>query len=118
MTKLKAGFDDGFLWGGAISCSQADGGWKQGGKGTSTQDLRYLDPSWDHERVELKHHGNPFSREEFEAALADEGTEFYPNRRGIDFYHRYKDDIELFGEMSPQAVPHLNLLEPHLSQRR
>lgn len=100
MTKLKAGFDDGFLWGGAISCSQADGGWKQGGKGTSTQDLRYLDPSWDHEQVELKHHGNPFSREEFEAALADEGTEFYPNRRGIDFYHRYKDDIELFGEMS------------------
>ena len=24
---------------------------------------------------------------------------FYPAKRGIDFYHHYKDDIKLFAEM-------------------
>ena len=53
--KTKPGFDPDFLWGGAISCSQADGGFRDGGKGISTQDLRYLDPAWNHEQVEAKH---------------------------------------------------------------
>ncbi|WP_417403637.1 family 1 glycosylhydrolase, partial [Hominenteromicrobium sp.] len=43
MSKLKHGFDSDFLWGGAISCSQADGAWNEGGKGKSTQDCRWLD---------------------------------------------------------------------------
>ena len=30
MSKLKHGFDSDFLWGGAISCSQADGAWNEG----------------------------------------------------------------------------------------
>ena len=54
--KTSSGFDTDFLWGGAISCSQADGGFRDGGKGISTQDLRYLDPAWNHEQVEAKHH--------------------------------------------------------------
>ena len=29
MSKLKHGFDSDFLWGGAISCSQADGAWNE-----------------------------------------------------------------------------------------
>ncbi len=99
MARLKTGFGRDFLWGGAISCSQADGGWQEGGKGASTQDMRYLDPAWDHEEVERKHHGSPFSRAELETALADDATTYYPNRRGIDFYHRYPEDIELFAEM-------------------
>lgn len=68
---MKQGFEEGFLWGGAISCSQAEGGFRDGGKGVSTQDLRYLDPSWDREQVEAKHHGSPFSTQEFEQALQD-----------------------------------------------
>ena len=99
MAILKSGFDEGFLWGGAISASQADGGWHDGGKGPNTQDMRYLDPTWNHEEVERKHHGDPFSRKELEAALADDEPTFYPNRRGIEFYHHYQDDIELFAEM-------------------
>jgi len=96
---VKQGFEEGFLWGGAISCSQAEGGFRDGGKGVSTQDLRYLDPSWDREQVEAKHHGSPFSTQEFEQALQDMDTTYYPNRRGIDFYHHYKEDIALFAEM-------------------
>lgn len=30
--KTSSGFDTDFLWGGAISCSQADGGFRDGGK--------------------------------------------------------------------------------------
>jgi len=33
------------------------------------------------------------------AALADDDVEFYPKRRGIDFYHRYPEDLALFAEM-------------------
>ena len=34
--QTNSGFDTDFLWGGAISCSQADGGFRDGGKGIST----------------------------------------------------------------------------------
>lgn len=97
--KISSGFGTDFLWGGAISCSQADGGFRDGGKGISTQDLRYLDPAWNHEQVEAKHHGSPFSKAEFDQALQDMGTTYYPNRRGIDFYHTYKQDLALLAEM-------------------
>ncbi|MDK7989096.1 glycoside hydrolase family 1 protein [Enterococcus raffinosus] len=97
---MKKGFDKDFLWGGAISTSQADGGYNEDGRGMQTQDCRYLDPSWTFEQVEEKHHNDSFSRKEFEAALAaKEDTDFYPFRRGIDFYHRNKEDIALFAEM-------------------
>lgn len=96
---MNTGFPKDFLWGGAISCSQADGGFLQDGKGVSTQDLRYLNPAWNRDEVEEKHHNSPFSKAEFDAALSDMSTEFYPNRRGIDFYNKYKEDIELFSEM-------------------
>ena len=71
----------------------------EGGKGISTQDLRYLDPAWNHEQVEEKHHNSPFSKAEFDQALKDMDTTYYPNRRGIDFYHHYKEDIALMAEM-------------------
>ena len=99
MHKLRNGFPDDFLWGGAISASQADGGWNEGGKGKSTQDCRWLDGTWTHEQIEEKHHNNPFSHDELMAALDDVGTEFYPFRRGCDFYHHWKEDLDLFAEM-------------------
>lgn len=91
--------DKKILFGGAIACSQADGGFLDGGKGISTQDLRYLNPSWNAEEIEEKHQNNPFSVEEFKAALKDMSTDFYPFRRGIGFYHHYKEDLALMAEM-------------------
>lgn len=92
------GFREDFLWGGAIACSQADGGFREGGKGISTQDLRYLDPAWDREQVLAKRE-NWMSTEEFHQAMEDSSTCYYPLRRGIDFYHQYPEDIQLFKEM-------------------
>lgn len=37
MTKLT--FPDGFLWGGAVSAHQLEGGWNKGGKGLSVADI-------------------------------------------------------------------------------
>lgn len=99
MHDLKTGFPDDFLWGGAISASQADGAWDADGKGKSTQDCRWLDGTWTHEQIEEKHHKNPFSHRELMDALSDDGIGFYPFRRGIDFYHHWKDDLDLFAEM-------------------
>ncbi|WP_102337879.1 glycoside hydrolase family 1 protein [Collinsella provencensis] len=99
MGKLKTGFPDDFLWGGAIACSQADGAWNEDGKGKSTQDCRWLDGSWTHDQIEEKHQNNPFSKAEFEAALLDDGTEYYPLRRGNDFYHHWREDLDLFAQM-------------------
>lgn len=96
---MKNGYDNNFLWGGAIACSQADGGFREGGKGISTQDLRYLNPEWSPEEIEEKHHKNPFSFKEYETALRDMGSEYYPLRRGIDFYHNYKEDLALMADL-------------------
>ncbi len=92
------GFPENFLWGGAIACSQADGGFREGGKGISTQDLRYLDPSWDRAQV-LEKREKWMTTEEFNQAMADPSTYYYPLRRGIDFYHQYPKDIQLFKEL-------------------
>ena len=52
-----------------------------------------------HDQIEDKHQNNPFCHDELMNALADDGVEFYPFRRGNDFYHHYREDIALFAEM-------------------
>lgn len=71
-------FPDGFLWGGAVSANQCEGAYNEGGKGLSIQDVLP--------------HGLQTPRTE--GPTAD-------NMKlvGIDFYHRYKEDIKLFAEM-------------------
>ena len=77
------GFPKDFLWGGAVAAHQLEGAWQEGGKGVSVADVMTV--------------GGPgVSRRITEGVL--EG-EYYPNHEGIDFYHRYKEDIALFAEM-------------------
>ena len=95
---MRIGFDDTFLWGGAIAGSQADGAYLDGGKGIDTQDLRYFDSSWDREKRNQMRNINMTS-EIFNNALKDKEIEHYPFRWGIDFYHTYKDDLKLMEEM-------------------
>ncbi|MFP7295216.1 glycoside hydrolase family 1 protein [Bacillus safensis] len=97
MKELKKGFSDNFLWGGATAANQIEGAYLEGGKGLSTSDFAaYKDPyaqgkvnnfTFDVSSAELnKYKENP---EAFD----------FPKRRGIDFYHRYEEDIALFAEM-------------------
>ncbi|RJF44803.1 glycoside hydrolase family 1 protein [Actinomyces sp. 2119] len=71
-------FPDGFLWGGALAANQYEGAYDADGKGLSVQDVmpqgivgpRTEGPTPDNLKLE-----------------------------GIDFYHRYKEDIALLAEM-------------------
>ncbi|MDN6004673.1 MAG: 6-phospho-beta-glucosidase [Enterococcus sp.] len=76
-------FPKGFLWGGATAANQCEGGWNEGGKGESIPD---------HMRA-----GGLHKRRVMTEEIDPQG--YYPNHEGIDFYHRYKEDIALFAEM-------------------
>ncbi len=71
-------FPKGFLWGGAVAANQCEGAYNEDGKGLSVQDVLP--------------HGIKTPRTE-------EPTEDNMKLVGIDFYHRYKEDIKLFAEM-------------------
>lgn len=95
---MKNTFPEGFLWGGAIAASQADGAYLEGGKGLDTQDLRYFDPAWTRAQRDENRNINMTS-ERFKRALSDTDTLHYPFRRGIDFYHTWREDLALFEEL-------------------
>ena len=77
------GFKEGFLWGGAVAANQCEGGYLEGGKGLSCADM-------------LKG-GNVSTPRKFSPVI-EEGV-YYPSHQAIDFYHHFKEDIALFGEM-------------------
>ncbi|TDT62823.1 6-phospho-beta-glucosidase [Fonticella tunisiensis] len=80
-------FPEGFLWGGAIAANQAEGAYREGGKGLSTADILPVGPD------RFKIASDP-------SIVLDtlEGV-YYPSHEAIDFYHRYREDIALFAEM-------------------
>ena len=89
-------FPDDFLWGGATSSAQYEGGFDQGGRGLGHLDFVECLPL-----EERKKKGATFDMtEERYAYVKEHQNELnLANRRGTDFYHRYKEDIALFAEM-------------------
>lgn len=71
-----------FMWGGAISANQAEGAYREGGKGISIADLRFVGP----DRIG-------------DIPLELSEDTYYPSHNAIDFYHSYKEDMKLFAEM-------------------
>lgn len=80
-------FPAGFLWGGAIAANQAEGGWREGGRGPSNVDL--IPHGANRMPVKLGQVPHP-------ALLPGE---YYPSHDGIDFYHRYREDLALLAEL-------------------
>lgn len=76
-------FKENFLWGGAIAANQCEGAYREGGKGLSLMDIVQK--------------GSVDKKRAYSMRI-EEGV-YYPNHEGIDFYHRYKEDIALFHEM-------------------
>lgn len=95
---MKTGFDQDFLWGGATASSQCEGGWKEGGKGPDSQDMRYFDPKWTKDERKEFRNRRP-DQTKFDKALTDTNDKMYPYRRGIDLYHHWKEDIDLFAQL-------------------
>lgn len=89
-------FPDEFLWGGAIAANQAEGAWNVDGKGLSVADIAMYKP-----HLDVKDYAghNAVTLENVTKAMNDPTDTHYPKRRGIDFYHHYKDDLALFAEM-------------------
>ena len=77
-----------FLWGGSIASHQCEGAWDEDGKGLGIMDLVTVgsvsEPRKFHDEIQ-------------------EGV-VYPSHYGIDFYHRYKEDIALFKEAGFKAL--------------
>ncbi|MBW4838741.1 MAG: glycoside hydrolase family 1 protein [Paenibacillaceae bacterium] len=71
-------FPQGFLWGGSVAANQLEGAYQEEGKGLSIQDVLP--------------HG-------VKTPPTDAPTKDNLKLIGIDFYHRYKEDIKLFAEM-------------------
>ncbi|MDE7312221.1 MAG: glycoside hydrolase family 1 protein [Eubacterium sp.] len=71
-------FPENFLWGGAVAANQCEGAYLEDGKGLSVQDVLP--------------HGIRGSR-------TQAPTEDNMKLVGIDFYHRYQEDIKLFAQM-------------------
>ncbi|HRA50636.1 glycoside hydrolase family 1 protein [Actinotalea sp.] len=71
-------FPDTFLWGGATAANQLEGAYDQDGKGLSIQDIL---------------------PQGIVGPVADGPTPDNLKLEGIDFYHRYAQDIALFAEM-------------------
>lgn len=94
-------FPEGFLWGGALAANQVEGAWNVDGKGPSVADVATYKPNVDVKDYK-KHVG--VSLEGIKKAIADTDDTYYPKRRGIDFYHRYKEDLALFAEMGFKVV--------------
>ena len=124
-----AEFTKGFLWGGATADFQYEGGFNEGGKGLSTHDFE-TDGSLEKPRMitlELADgtRGEVPTRESFpdgaEAKIYDD--QYYPSHKAVDFYHHYKEDIALMGEMGfnvfrfsicwPRIFPTGDELEPN-----
>ncbi len=85
-----------FLWGGALAANQCEGAWNLYGKGLSVADVSTYKPNVDPKDYQ-KQHG--ISDEDIQQAMLSQDTTMYPKRHGIDFYHRYKEDLDLFQEM-------------------
>ncbi|MDO5138934.1 MAG: glycoside hydrolase family 1 protein [Oscillospiraceae bacterium] len=86
-----ARFPKNFLWGGATSAAQIEGGRCLDGKGLSHLDYVFFRGP--------KTPCNFMLKKDLERAKAEEATMNFPNRRGNDFFHRYKEDIALMAEM-------------------
>ena len=85
-------FRSDFLWGGALAANQCEGAWNEGGRGLANADVLPYGPD---RTAVIK--GD-------RAMLAPDADHFYPAQEAIDFYHHYREDIALFGEMGFKAL--------------
>lgn len=87
-------FPENFLWGGAIAANQTEGAWHEGDRGTSNIDM-----------LPIGEKRMPVKLGQVAHPELDE-TLYYPSHTGIDFYHRYKDDIAMLAEMGLKSSVH------------
>ena len=81
------GFPKNFLWGGATAANQCEGGYNLDGRGLANVDVC---PAGKDRQAVITGEMKMFDFD---------NKHYYPAKKGIDFYHNYKEDIKLFAEM-------------------
>lgn len=89
-------FPEGFLWGGATAANQCEGAYDQDGKGLSVADCSTYKANVDPKDYQAQH---GITMQDIYEAMESTDTSKYGKRHGIDFYNRYKEDLDLFAEM-------------------
>ena len=96
-----------FLWGGATAANQYEGGWNEGGRGKSSDDvitngthteprcITFVNKAGDKVKAPMFVGANYEDVDHFECF----DDCLYPNHEATDFYHHYKEDIALMAEM-------------------
>lgn len=99
-----------FLWGSDIAASQCEGGWNLDGKTPIASDYGTVgSQSGMRMKTYVDDNGNqglyPFFAtlpSNYHYDMHD--NYYYINHNAVDFYHRYKEDIALFGEMGLKTL--------------
>jgi len=79
--------DKNFMWGGATAANQCEGGYNEGGRGLANVDV------------------TPHGKDRYPVLagkmkmLELDSEHYYPALKSIDMFHRFREDIKLFGEM-------------------
>jgi len=99
MKKAIKGFPKDFLWGGAVAACQIEGAYDVDGRGMSTSDIHRYEKDLDRASMvekDAREGGGTLKGIQFKM---NDQEGYYPKRYGIDFYHRYKEDLALMKEM-------------------
>ncbi len=90
-------FPQNFLWGGATSASQIEGAWNVDNKGPTITEI--VPRPKMNQKLALP----TVTKDSVAFAEKDLNDLRYPKRKGIDFFHHYKEDIKLLSKMGYKA---------------
>lgn len=86
-------FGEHFQWGGGFAANQMEGAYLEGGKGLCLADINEF-----RNDIPVDKKNNEEITTAYIANAVKENSRNFPKRRGIDFYHRYAEDLKLLGK--------------------
>lgn len=95
---MKRVFPDGFLWGGAVAANQCEGAWLEDGKLPSVTDCMVG------LGTDAHHPGLAYDAARGTFSFSPDPDKVYLSHEGIDAYHRYEEDLDLFAGMGFKAL--------------
>lgn len=99
MNRVPKGFPKDFLWGGAFAANQMEGAWNEDGKGLCVADIN----EYVNDIPIDKKYNEEVTTEYIQKALEADSQRIFPKRKGIDFYHTYKEDLGILKELGLQT---------------
>ena len=95
MSKTNSVFPENFLWGGAVAANQLEGAWLEDGKQPNISDVVV--------GINTVQPGLKWNEDSGKWEMKLDDDKVYLTHEGIDFYHRYKEDLAYMKEMGFKA---------------